>query len=81
MDVYKLTGIHLAECGNDMQSSLWNKNIVCRLEASKDFAWGLLEKKKDRGNERLREAGWFISESTGGEDTRKTTTGQLEVLF
>lgn len=27
--------------------------------------------KKDRGNEGLGEAGWFISERAGGEDRRK----------
>ena len=27
--------------------------------------------KKDTGNERLREAGWFISERAGGEDRKK----------
>lgn len=43
----------------------------------KGFAWGPLEKKKDRENEGLREAGWFISERAGGEDN----TVKLEVLF
>lgn len=37
--------------------------------------------KKDRGGEGLREAGWFISERAGGEDRRRTTAGQWEVLF
>lgn len=37
--------------------------------------------KRDRWKKGLREAGWFISERAGGKDRRKTTTGQLEVLF
>lgn len=39
-----------------------------------------VSRKKDSGNEGLREAGEFISERAGDEDRGKATKGWLEVL-